>query len=143
MTTPASPGSPVDTPSPYHRKNPLLIELIAHEPLTKPASGKDTRHFVVSFGGSGLTYTTGDSLAIFARNPPALVEEVLALTGFAGDIPIGVPPPMPDGRPSTLRRVLSESYILNQATKKFMTGLAERIPQGEQRNQLMEIVDNG
>src|SRR5262249_24948431 len=121
------------------RKNPFLAELIRHEPLTKPGSGKDTRHFVVSLAGSGLTYTPGDSLAVFARNAPLLAEEVIGLLGFDPE----TPGPDPAGRPSTFRQVLLRNFILNRASKKILSGLSERIPQGEQRNRLMEIVDNG
>ncbi len=123
----------------YNRKNPYLAELIRHESLTKPGSEKDTRHFVLSLAGSGLTYTPGDSLAIFARNSPRLVEEVIALLGFDGNAPVKDN----KGQAIPFWRALSESYILNRATKKIMSGLCERIPQGEQRNRLMEIVDNG
>jgi sulfite reductase (NADPH) flavoprotein alpha-component len=38
--------------------------------------------------------------------------------------------------------VLENHYILNRAAKKIISGLAEIIPQGEQRNRLMEIADN-
>jgi len=127
------------TPSPYNRKNPYLAELIRHETLTKAGSGKDTRHFVLNLAGSGLRYTPGDSLAVFARNSPRLVEEIIALLGLDADAPVK----NPRGEAVPFRRALSESYILNRATKKIMSGLAERIPQGEQRNKLMEIVDNG
>jgi sulfite reductase (NADPH) flavoprotein alpha-component len=41
-----------------------------------------------------------------------------------------------------LRQALLSEYIVNRANRKVMTGLAERIAQGEQRNRLMEIVDN-
>src|SRR5262245_41327839 len=126
-------------PSPFNRKNPYLAELIAHEHLTKPGSGKDTRHFVVSLGGSGIRYTPGDSLAVFARNPVSLVDEVIGLLGFDGKAPVKDP----KGQTLPLREVLRDSYILNRATKKIMSGLAEIFPQGEQRNRLMEIVDNG
>jgi sulfite reductase (NADPH) flavoprotein alpha-component len=125
--------------SSYNRKNPYLAELIRHEQLTRAGSEKDTRHFVLSLAGSGLGYTPGDSLAIFARNSPQLVEEVIALLGFDGNAPVK------DNKGQTVpfRQALAESYILNRATKKIMSGLAECIPQGEQRNKLMEIVDNG
>lgn len=131
--------SSASAPSPFNRKNPFLAELIAHEHLTKPGSGKDTRHFVVSLAGSGLRYTPGDSLAVFARNPVALVDEVIGLLGFDGDVPVKDP----KGQTAPLRQVLRDSYILNRATKKIMSGLAEIVPQGEQRNRLMEIADNG
>jgi sulfite reductase (NADPH) flavoprotein alpha-component len=70
-----------------------------------------------------------------------LADEIIALTGFDPNTP--VPVPGASGTAAPLRKVLIENYILNRATKKIMTGLAECVPQGEQRNQLMEIVDNG
>ncbi|PWU07947.1 MAG: sulfite reductase subunit alpha [Verrucomicrobia bacterium] len=125
-------------PLPYSRKNPFLAELIRHEHLTKPGSEKDTRHFVFSLQGSGLTYTPGDSLAVFGRNPPALVDTVIALAGFDADAPVTGP----KGQ-TTFRESLLRDYTLNRANRKIIGGLAEIIPQGEQRNQLMEILDNG
>src|SRR5882672_513891 len=135
--TTAGQGS-AQAPVPYGRKNPFLAELTRHEHLTKPGSEKDTRHFVISLAGSGLTYTPGDSLAAFARNSPVLVDEVIRLLGFE---PATV---LKDrkGEPTTLRRTLLEDYTLNRANRKIMGGLAEDMPQGEQRNRLMEIVDN-
>ncbi len=131
--------SAVPVTSPYHRKNPYLAELIAHEHLTKPGSGKDTRHFVVSLAGSDIRYTPGDSLAVFARNPVQLVDEIIGLLDFDGSAPVKDP----KGHTVPLNQALRDSYILNRATKKIMSGLAEIVPQGEQRNRLMEIVDNG
>ena len=131
----------VATPSAYNRKNPFFATLARHEHLTQPGSGKDTRHFVISLAGGGPRYTPGDSLAVFAKNPPALVSEVMTLLGFNPEAPVKNPKANGDTVP--LRQALSEFYILNRATKKIMSGLGERIPQGEQRNRLMEIVDNG
>jgi len=37
---------------------------------------------------------------------------------------------------------LLQDYIVNRANRKIVGGLAQRIPQGEQRNRLMEILDN-
>lgn len=122
----------------YSRKNPYLAELTRHESLTKPGSEKDTRHFVLQLGDSGLTYTPGDSLGAFAQNPPALVDEVIVLLGFPPNTPVKGA----HGQPTTLREALLKDYTLNRANRKVLAGLAERIPQGEQRNRLMEIVDN-
>ena len=128
----------VGAASPYSRTNPFIAELTRHERLTGPDSLKDTRHFVLSLEGSGLAYTPGDSLGAFGCNCPALVEEVLALLGFEPESPVSDP----KGRPTTLREALQADYILNRANRKVMSGLAQRIPQGEQRNRLMEIVEN-
>ena len=122
----------------YSRKNPFRAELIGHERLTQPGSLKDTRHFVISLGDSGLNYTPGDSLGLFASNSPQLVDQVIDILGFAPDSPVK----NNKAEPATLREVLLRDYTLNRANRKMMGGLAERIPQGEQRNRLMEIVDN-
>jgi sulfite reductase (NADPH) flavoprotein alpha-component len=124
--------------SPYSRKNPFLAELTRHDRLTGPGSLKDTRHFVVSLVGSGLTYTPGDSLGVFGRQSPELVEAVIGLLGFNGGAVVNDP----KGQPTTLRQALLRDYTVNRANRKMMTALAERISQGEQRNRLMELVDN-
>jgi sulfite reductase (NADPH) flavoprotein alpha-component len=145
------PGTPIDmtesnantsAPPPdlqYNRKRPYLAELIRHETLTKPGSAKETRHFVLNLTGSGISYIPGDSLAVFARNPPQLVEEVIQLLGFDPETTVSDP----KRGTTTLRRRLESDFILNRASKKILFGLTEIISQGEQRNRLMEIADNG
>ncbi len=78
-------------------------------------------------------------MGAFGRNPPALVDEVIALLGFEPGVQVNDP----KGQSTTLREALLRDYTLNRANRKLMGGLAERIPQGEQRNRLMELVDNG
>jgi len=123
---------------PYSRNRPFLAELIRHDRLTRPGSAKDTRHFVLSLEGSGLDYTPGDSLGAFGRNSPAVVDELLSLLEFDPEAPVA----SAKSQPATLRQVLLRDYTLNRANRKVLAGLAQRIPQGEQRNRLMEILDN-
>lgn len=130
--TPAAPA-PV-----YSRKNPFLAELIRHDRLTGPTSQKDTRHFVINLAGSGLTYTPGDSLGAFGSNSPAVVDELIALLEFDPQAQVKDP----KGQVITFRQALLKEYIVNRANRKVVSGLAQRIPQGEQRNRLMEILDN-
>jgi sulfite reductase (NADPH) flavoprotein alpha-component len=134
MTTPAH----VPAPCPYHRRNPFLAELTEHRRLSRRGSEKDTRHFVLNLAGSGLTYRPGDSLGVYARNSPALVDEIIEVLGFAP----GVTVKDLQGEETSLRQSLLLNYILNRANRKIMSALAERISQGEQRNELMELVDN-
>jgi sulfite reductase (NADPH) flavoprotein alpha-component len=126
------------TANPYSRKNPFLAELTHHDRLTREGSAKDTRHFVLNLAHSGLTYTPGDSLGAYGCNPPGLVDDVLALLGLDP----GARVLDPKGQPTTFRHTLWRDYTLNRANRKIMGGLAERIPQGEQRNRLMELNDN-
>jgi len=85
MSTLITPVTPSTASNPYSRKNPFLAELIRHDRLTKDGSLKDTRHFVLNLGDSGLTYAPGDSLGAFGRNPPQLVDDLLALLEFPAD----------------------------------------------------------
>ncbi|SPE60537.1 Sulfite reductase, alpha subunit (Flavoprotein) [Verrucomicrobia bacterium] len=133
-TASATPGASAQ----YSRKHPFLAELTRHDRLTRPDSLKDTRHFVVNLGDSGLTYVPGDSLGAFGRNPPGLVDDIIALLGFDPKAEVTDV----KGQPSTLWEVLSRDYTLNRANRKIIGGLSERMPQGEQRNHLMEIADN-
>jgi sulfite reductase (NADPH) flavoprotein alpha-component len=123
---------------PFSRKFPYVAELTRHEKLTLEGSEKETRHFVISLGDSGLTYTPGDSLGTFPRNPPKLVETLLEALRFDPEHMVA----RPNGSSGMLGDSLQFDYTLNRANRKMLMSLAERIPQGEQRNRLMEIVDN-
>jgi sulfite reductase (NADPH) flavoprotein alpha-component len=122
----------------YTRKNPFQAELVRHDRLTQQGSSKDTRHFVLSLAGSGLSYIPGDSLGAFGSNSPAVVDDLIALLEFDPNAAVKDP----KGQSTTFRRALLTEYIVNRANRKVMSGLAQRIPQGEQRNRLMEILDN-
>ena len=128
--------------STYNRKNPFLAELTGHEHLTKPGSGKDTRHFIINLAGSGLRYTPGDSLAVIARNSPALVEEVIQRTGFDASVPVSVKDSAGQPISMSFREALSERFILNRVTKKILQGLPDRLPQDDTRSRLTELLAN-
>jgi len=99
---------------------------------------KDTRHFVLRLAGSGVAYTPGDSLGTFGRNPPQVVDELVSWLEFDPNTPVKTP----RGGVATFRETLMHDYTVNRANRKVIGGLSERIPQGEQRNRLMEILDN-
>src|SRR5512142_442529 len=112
---------PLPTPVPYSRQNPFLAELVRHDRLTRPGSLKDTRHFVLSLEGSGLSYTPGDSLGAFGRNAPHVVDELLGLLDFDPETPVNDP----KGQPTTLRTTLLLDYTVNRANRKVISGLAQ------------------
>ncbi len=122
--------------SPHHRKNPFLAPVTVNQKLSQPGSAKDTRHFVLSLVGSGLSYTPGDSLGVFPRNAPGLVDELIATLGLDPNAPVTDP----KGQPTTFRATLLQNYTINRSNKKILSGLVERIEQGEQRNKLMALL---
>ena len=68
----------------WTRSRPYTAEIVVDQPLTGPGSTKDVRHMELDIESSGLTYLPGDSLGIVPRNPPALVEAVLAAAKLDG-----------------------------------------------------------
>src|SRR5690606_19121253 len=75
----------------YSKDHPFPAKVTENRLLTKPGSGKETRHFVVNVAGSGLHYKAGDSLGVFASNRPSEVAAILELLGARGDEPVVLP----------------------------------------------------
>lgn len=88
--------------------------------LNRPGSAKETRHFVVSLAGSGLTYKAGDSLGVFPTNRPAEVDEVLQRLGATGQEPVTLPKAT---SPISLREALTSKLALAGPTSKILTTL--------------------
>jgi len=61
----------------YSRSNPFMASIKQRYVLCKPASSKSTQHIVLDLEGSGITYNVGDSIAIFPKNDPDLIEMTL------------------------------------------------------------------
>jgi sulfite reductase (NADPH) flavoprotein alpha-component len=106
----------------YSRKNPFPATITVNRKLTGEGSEKDTRHFEISLEGSGLEYEVGDSLGVFPKNDPALVEKLLGTLGFSGDEVV----PSADKVAMPIRQALSESYIITAPDKKLLAAIAEK-----------------
>lgn len=90
--------------------------------LSGTGSPKDTRHYELSLGGSGMTFEPGDSLAVLPTNCPDLVNDVLAALGHSGDEAVNDL----DGNATTLRQALTSSCAITIPDKKFLAAVAER-----------------
>jgi sulfite reductase (NADPH) flavoprotein alpha-component len=106
----------------HTRKNPFHATLSSNRTLTGEGSGKETRHIEISLSGSGLRYEPGDALGVFPSNDPALVGEILAELGFAGDEPVSTR----DGEPTTLRDALMRNCLITVPSKHLLMAVAER-----------------
>ena len=126
---------PTETATPYSRKNPFPAPLLVNRQLTGEGSEKDTRHFELSLAGSGLAYEVGDSLGVFPKNDPQLVEEILHALHATGDETV----PGNDAAPKPLREALLSDYQITQPSKQFIQTLAER--GGEASSLLREMLD--
>ena len=125
------------TPSVHNRANPFKARIIDNYSLSAPESAKDTRHIVIDLQGSGITYSPGDSLGVVARNFPQTVDELLPHLGIEPTAPVDLPTGGVE-----VRNLLINQYSLNRVSKKFVKALVEKLPEGEKKTQLAEIVGN-
>jgi sulfite reductase (NADPH) flavoprotein alpha-component len=114
------------TPS---RDHPAEVAFLSRTRLNKPGSSKETWHVELDLAASGIAYSVGDSLGIFPRNPPALVEAVIEAIGAPPDFPIA-------GRP--LRDVLADGSSLGVAPDMLFE-LISYITGGERRQKAKDL----
>jgi sulfite reductase (NADPH) flavoprotein alpha-component len=90
--------------------------------LNREGSAKDTRHFEIALGDSGLEYEVGDALGVLPTNCPVLLEELLALLGFKGEEPV----PDSAGKIMPLWDALLRSYVITAPSGPFVREAASR-----------------
>jgi sulfite reductase (NADPH) flavoprotein alpha-component len=69
----------------YTRNRPFEATINELINLNGSGSSAETWHVELSLEGSGLAHEPGDALGIVPENDPALVEDILTLTGLSGD----------------------------------------------------------
>jgi sulfite reductase (NADPH) flavoprotein alpha-component len=104
----------------FDRQNPFASRLRENRRLNRQGSKKDTRHIVIELGSAGPTYTCGDSLGVFPRNPEPLVREFIETLDLQND--------------AGLHETITTSAVLNRVRKKFVRAVAEKaVGQAKQR----------
>ncbi len=127
-------------PNLYTKDNPLAAKLLENRVLNKDGSSKDVRHLVVDIAGSGLIYTVGDSLGVFASNRPQAVEEIIELLGATGNEPVNLPRLV---GPVSLREALTSKLSLAGPTKKILETLAAKTTDPREKAQLAALLAPG
>ena len=110
------------------RQNPFPARLRENRRLNRQGSSKDTRHIVIELGSAGPTYTCGDSLGVFPRNPEPLVREFIETVGLQNE--------------ATLHETIATSLVLNRVRKKFVRAVAEKAEGPVQRRFLDIFADD-
>ncbi|MFO8026953.1 MAG: assimilatory sulfite reductase (NADPH) flavoprotein subunit [Opitutales bacterium] len=85
VATAASAGVPQAAPVKYSRKNPFPAALNQRILLNGKGSAKETIHLEFDLEGSGLSYESGDALAVIPHNASDLVEDLLKATKLDAD----------------------------------------------------------
>lgn len=94
----------------YTKKAPFTATLSAVQKITGRDSVKDIQHVEISLEDSGIQYQVGDALGVWFKNDPAVVAEILELTGADGSASVivsGESYPLSDALLSKLELTLS------------------------------------
>ncbi len=103
------------------RDRPALATLIDAHPLSRGGSGMDVRHVVFALSTTDLTSEAGDSLGVYARKNPELVQAVLDRLGASGEEMVAF-----DGDALPLRQVLLSKVDIARPSDEAMEFLATR-----------------
>ena len=130
----AVPGAAPSTE--YSRTNPFEAEVLENLNLNGRGSDRETRHLELSLEGSGMDYEPGDCLAVYPRNHPRLVDELIEAMGWNGDelVPVNK-----NGDERPLRDALSGSFEITVLTKPLLEQAAKLTQNGA----LQELVSEG
>jgi sulfite reductase (NADPH) flavoprotein alpha-component len=74
----------------YDRNNPFQAELLERRRITTTDAVCNVQHIALEIDPGAISYRPGDALGLFFRNDPALVEEILSLTGLAAGTPVSL-----------------------------------------------------
>lgn len=117
---------PAQAAASWTRERPFLAPLLANQRISARNASKDIRHVELSLAGSQLTYEPGDALGVWATNPPALVDELLAALKFDGERVVTL-----QNDSSTLRDWLLRKREITQLSKPFIVAHAQRAKHAE------------
>lgn len=129
-------SAPAATSS-FSKDNPFPARLRENRLLSKPGSAKETRHFVVDIGGSGLSYKAGDSLGVFPTNRQSEVGEILERLGATGNESVVLPRTT---EPVRFADALATKLALAGPTRKIVEVLAAKATDATEREKLQQLL---
>ncbi|MFK7927676.1 MAG: sulfite reductase flavoprotein subunit alpha, partial [Myxococcota bacterium] len=127
LTVGAKPGA-------LSRDNPYEAKVIEARKLNGAGSSKETMHYVIDLGDSGISFQGGDSFGVLPTNPPEEVAGILEASGLDAESSVRTA----DGRTLALRGVLARRCCLQHTSPEFLRRVAadggpgaEALAQGE------------
>lgn len=128
-------GTPVqDAQSVYSRTNPFEAEVFENINLNGRGSNKETRHLELSLEGSNLQFEPGDSIGIYPKNDPELVDALIEEMDWDPEESVTV---NAQGDLSALKKALTCHFEITVLTKPLLQKAAE-LSQNTMLKQLLE-----
>lgn len=125
--------------SAFSKDNPFPAKVTENRLLNKAGSAKETRHFIVNLGDSGLSYKAGDSLGVYPSNRPVEVAEILEKLGASGDELVS-PAMLKLPAPISLHDALSHKLALGSPTSKIINTLFAKATDAAEKARLEALV---
>ncbi len=119
--SPVSQGTAPIVETEYSRSNPFLAEVLDIQNLNGRGSNKETLHIELSLEESGLTYKPGDSLGIYPKNEPELVELLLKELSFNPEETVSI---NKKGEIRSIKEALLSEFEITVLTKPLIEKLA-------------------
>ncbi|HEV8052648.1 MAG TPA: sulfite reductase [Parachlamydiaceae bacterium] len=129
-----------ETTTHYNKAHPFLARIKERYNLCKEGSQKSTFHVVLDLEGSGISYQTGDSIAVQPTNDPLVVETMLALLHANGDEMIA---DKHTKEPIQLKDYLTRKVNLAEVPKKLIVELARKQTNPQKKERLEFICSEG
>lgn len=101
----------------FSRTNPFMAEVVENINLSGRGSNKQTRHLELSIDGSGFTFKPGDSLGIFPKNDPVLVDQLMKAMNWDAEQTVSV---NKQGEIRSLREALLSHFEITVLTKPLV-----------------------
>jgi sulfite reductase (NADPH) flavoprotein alpha-component len=106
----------------YNRTNPFLASIKARYNLCAPGAKKETHHLILDLKNSGIRYHVGDSLGVYPKNDPKLVENTLSALNAQGTEIVHDR----QGNNYNLRQYLSTKANISEFSRKLLQEIHER-----------------
>ncbi len=106
--------------SEFTKTNPYSARLVAKQRITTDDARSDVHHLVLAVDPGALRFTPGDSLGVWFRNDPTLVDELIAITSADAKTQVSI-----HGEHRSLRDALREHCELTRLHPAFVRGYAE------------------
>ncbi|BAC13609.1 sulfite (NADPH) reductase flavoprotein [Oceanobacillus iheyensis HTE831] len=124
----------IDTEGPvYSRTNPFHAEVLENLNLNGEGSNKETYHMELSIEDANFEFEIGDSLGIYPKNNPDMVEQLITGLNFEPEGSVSI---NKQGERRSLREALLTNFEISRITKPLL----EKAAQYFNNNNLKDLV---